>query len=269
LHTTRRSDPRRAKVRDMGRSVLPSTARKGAREEIRDAHHNARRRQNRILDELNPAACNCDDPDAVDCPLCDADLIFTNPQRKVKYAVRDRRGADKVAPLIRWADAQIPEGTYPDEAHAMMKAMLPDGLIGDHAMTHLSGVLPERNPAHYGWGVMENEDGELERVHYPWYRGPEARRRFEERRLAVVTRSRVFAEWVIRSGNLGEFNKLGAVGRKPSWADTHWEYGRGEIQRPWRALLGAHDIDDWVKSEPLRDEYVTWAKERGWKDPLD
>lgn len=258
----------------MGRSVLPSTARKGAREEIRAAHSEARQRQAQLLDAVASAACLCDDPDAVDCPLCDADLPFTNPQRKVKYAVRDRRGADKVAPLIRWADAQIPEGTYPDEAYVMMKAMLPPGLIGDHAMTHLDDVLPERNPFEHLWltsarTVIVNEFGELEQV---WRSdltstaGGWAARRYDSHWDRSHSRKRSLAEWVIGEGWLGEFNKLGAVGHKPLASDYLYI---GEIPgRPRRALLGAHDIDDWVKAYGnIPDDIVEWAVERGWKDP--
>lgn len=270
-HLSRHEDPRRAKVRDMGRSILPSTYRKGAKVDLRKLHHKGRRREAAMLVKAESLVCTCIYSD--ECDLCDFDDYAPWPDRQIRYAVRSRREGDKVAPIIRWADAQIPVGMYPDEAYARMRSMLPEGIIGDHAMTHLDYVLPERNPYMYGRYssrvVFENDKGELESAWadeiQPFLGG--WKRREVPWTDRVRARARSLAEWVLNEGRLGEFNKLGAVGRRPFPSDEKM----GIPVRSHRALMGAHDVEDWVKTfgrgMDLPEGFASWATERGWVDP--
>lgn len=143
-----------AKRRDMARSVLPSRRRKGAREEKRYVHHQVRTRIRNLI-----AQENWDD---------DSDLYGLDPQRNKRYqgikqVVRDRRGADNLGPLMRWAEAKADEmGDTPQERYAAMRAMLPPNLIGWHAMTHID-TLDEYNVNPRLWRFGQFRDYKRER----------------------------------------------------------------------------------------------------------
>ena len=85
------------KIKDMSRSVLPSTGRRSARDNRRIIHKQQRARE---LAAVN-AYRRDTDPDSV------------TPDIRGTYApditqmVRSRRAQDKVGPLIRWAKATI------------------------------------------------------------------------------------------------------------------------------------------------------------------
>src|SRR5438445_13894997 len=83
------------KIKDMSRSVLPSTWSEGARWERRQIHKRQRARA-RIALAGETAAGQCATPD------------FNDAYRaEIAALVRARRGMDKEAPLKRWARARI------------------------------------------------------------------------------------------------------------------------------------------------------------------
>lgn len=114
------------KARQMARSILPSTRRKAARENLRaikQSHRALVRRELRRLDEENEPR-DCFDPRGY-------------PTGKIAYEVRERQNADKLGHFEKWAveiSKGIPEA---DGRRKWVRALLPAGLIGDHAMTHL------------------------------------------------------------------------------------------------------------------------------------
>lgn len=125
------------KNRDMARSVLPSTRRKSARLDKQTVHGRVR---SRVRDALK--VTDDHEPYFWDEP---ADL-HVNPQRDRRYGgirevVRDRRAADKVSPLMRWAEAKADDfGDTPQERCSALRAILPPNLIGWHAMSHVSAL---------------------------------------------------------------------------------------------------------------------------------
>lgn len=120
------------KVRDMVRSVLPSTRRKNAKQR-KDALHREYRRTARH--EIQARA-----PDEFD--------DWSNETREYRVEqssiVRDRRDADKVKPLMRWAP-KATKGQH-DKRMATLKAILPDNVIGQHARGHVQYVKEFENP---------------------------------------------------------------------------------------------------------------------------
>jgi hypothetical protein len=107
----------------MARSILPSTRRKGARE---DKRINNRKARARVKAEMRRCLR---DPDYAD----EADLFY---EPSWSYIVSDRREADKLNHFIRWAEA-ITQGVPRDDRVKHMRGMLPEGLIGWHAVSHL------------------------------------------------------------------------------------------------------------------------------------
>lgn len=124
------------KARDMARSVLASTSRKGSRFERATIHHRERARSRRALHELAALA----DPDDFEGDLCWED-------RCARFSmVSDRRDFDKVAPICRWAARTV--ATNPrlavasvEERITYFRKRLPAGLIGDHALLHIEWAI--------------------------------------------------------------------------------------------------------------------------------
>lgn len=124
------------KIKDMSRSVLPSTGRKAARVERRIIHRRQRAR------ELA----------AVTAYRRDADPESVTPDVRGTYGpditqmVRGRRARDKVGPLIRWAEATIAadpvlRSATRAEQVAYFARLMPDSTIGRHAVQHIEQVL--------------------------------------------------------------------------------------------------------------------------------
>jgi len=82
------------KTRDMARSVLPSTARRGARKEKAIIRGKDRAHLRAALHEI----ATLDDPDDFEG---DTDRPFR--RRDLEEMVYERRVADKVGPLVQWA----------------------------------------------------------------------------------------------------------------------------------------------------------------------
>ena len=223
------------KTRDMARSVLPSTRRRGARQDRALAHKAERSRLRSALQDL----AGHDDPDDYEGELT------WEARRQIAWMVEDRRAADKVAPLLRWAertiehDPMLRDASY-EEQLTQFAALLPDGLIGRHALQHLSWVLDDPT--------------------WSWWR-----RRGDRPEAQPTVRDKV--EAIVRAGRHGELNRRIRAAEAPLHVRTihtpahrlidddhpapgvfvhaRWEESR-EPQRI-RALHGAHDIDEFVK----------------------
>ena len=106
------------KTKDMIRSVLPSTARKGARHAKANRKRRVRRhvRQDLHREDFEPKA----------------DLKL---DARLSDVVWDRRGADKLNHFMRWCEAKT-KGVDTDDALGYVRSILPSSLIGDHAYGH-------------------------------------------------------------------------------------------------------------------------------------
>lgn len=147
------------KARDIARGVLPSTARKGARDNKRAYHstHRSAQRQvnNAVLRHITTVAEDgglCSDPDLFD-DFEDLDTFdgYHAATKKPSIGWDDmneivsiRRGADKLGPLIAWARATEKNkmvGWSVEDKLAYFKAVLPDSLQGRHALGHVETAL--------------------------------------------------------------------------------------------------------------------------------
>jgi hypothetical protein len=197
------------KTKDMIESVLPSTARKRSREQRRLIHKRARARQRVALAEVRAT-------------YDDASVDFRDGRRRseLKWMVLDRRAADNVGALTRWAAAVVAADASLRDAPlhvqiAHFAAVLPPDLIGQHALQHIEWALTylvQRPPLDARRGSWRSRPTERQQI------------------LAEALRE------VIASGGHRDFND--ALRRA---------YGERGTQEPppakVRFLLGAHDID--------------------------
>lgn len=133
------------KTRDMARSVLPSTARLGARQARASVRSRERADERRVLHALLRAA----DPDDFDGDLCWED------RRELSDMVWGRRSADKIAPIVRWAKVRIARDQRLAGADYWARrnyfaGLLGDTLAGRHALSHLDHHFGDENPWLYG-----------------------------------------------------------------------------------------------------------------------
>lgn len=115
------------KITDVIRSVLPSTARREARSAQRLIHRAARRKVK--------AALRAGDVD-----------VFADIRSRIDDMVWDRRAADKVGPLVRWALHHVRHDPRLREADVAERLdhfshLLPDTTIGRHALSHIAWPL--------------------------------------------------------------------------------------------------------------------------------
>jgi hypothetical protein len=137
------------KIKDISRSVLPSTGRKGARDTRRIIHKSQRTRELAGLMEYRRAV----DPD-------DETPDFRGKAApEITQMVRRRRARDKIGPLVRWAQATIAadprlRSASRTEQVAYFARLMPASLIGEHAVKHIEGALEWRDlRATYGGGT--------------------------------------------------------------------------------------------------------------------
>lgn len=144
------------KARDMARSLLPSTGRKGARDARGQLHREARRTARLELARLQH------EPEAFeDLPTPDG-----GRSPEIGYMVHRRRRADKVNPFIRWATATTRE--LPRESRlSHIQGLLPKGVIGEHALSHLKDTEAFRNPWEdlwwEAWSRRRHQSGWMDR----------------------------------------------------------------------------------------------------------
>ncbi len=127
------------KYKDMAESVLPSTRRRAAREDRQAIHQRHRAQTRAALADYRRSG------DPVDVET----HVRATPDREIHDFVWDRRSADKVGPLIRWAirrverDPQLRDADVATQT-AAFRSMFPDNLIGRHAIDHIRWALTWR-----------------------------------------------------------------------------------------------------------------------------
>lgn len=140
------------KNRDMARSILPSTARHASRTRKQGATRRARARHHALLGRLME---HLDDLDGFEEALDRYELDDLGWGDDGAYGmVWDRREADKVAPIIRWAEVRVErtphlrDGDYWVRRHHFA-GLLGDTVMGRHALQHLDHLFGEENPWAY------------------------------------------------------------------------------------------------------------------------
>lgn len=167
------------KVRQMARSILSSTRRKGARDDLRIIK---KRSRSRIRQELRHVLRD-EDYEADD----DVDLLYY-PDEQIRRVVWERRAADKLAHFERWAIEVTRDIPEPDGRLAAMRGMLPKGLIGDHAISHLRGYDEFRTDRFaYGRSAITEETPAERRARWQAEREAEHVRRVRLLREIVVS----------------------------------------------------------------------------------
>lgn len=154
---------RKDKARDIARGVLPSTARKSARDNKRNfhaKHRHAQRQANHAIlrhcSDIDPeTGALYTDPDLFDdfvdpevfdgyhAATKDPSLGWDDMSQRGEIII-SRRNADKLGPLISWATAterNKMSGWSVEDKIAYFKAILPDTLQGRHALGHVTDAL--------------------------------------------------------------------------------------------------------------------------------
>ena len=203
------------KRREMARSVLPSNARKSARDGLRAIARSHRRRGRQALREMRDNLCDEADDDLVADVEDRLETRLTNSQARRKgelWSVIDRRReADKIHPLMRWAPAAVAHLDVEDRLPTL-RSWLPDGVIGWHAMTHLDWV-----------DGLRNDDLE----HNRWFRSYGARPYDIERERAARVAT---IESILDRGLHAELNR---------------RLKRAGLSE--RLLMGRHDVEAFVE----------------------
>jgi len=220
------------KARDMARSVLPSTKRRGARQDLELIRRRARRTTRIQLRQAVRAGADWDE------------LVLDTgywPTHQIRDVVRDRRAADNVSALVRWAPRAASHLRVEDR-YSWVQARMPDSTVGWHAMTHVrwaSGMMPAFEHENTGWLSNRLERQQRNQQH-----------RFE--RYCLVHKALVH---IIESGQLRQFN----CEHKLPYQDPS---GRWHTAR---TLRGLHDIDDFIASVYGRNG---WSLHRRGQDPI-
>jgi hypothetical protein len=139
---------RKSKAHDMARSILPSTARKGARDDKRNFHKRHRAKIREVLETTD---------DWEDEGYLDPNWM---PRKDGFYwdVVEGRRGSDKLNHFVHWAK-RITDHLPQEDKMDYIRPMLPPGLIGAHAESHLYELRPDRYHRYRGWSYSsEPED---------------------------------------------------------------------------------------------------------------
>lgn len=127
---------KKSKAFEMSRSILPSTARKKARDDKRALQHKNRAQ---IREKLVPFKGPADYVlDTYDDDYHDLNHAWS-PRNTGGWdqIVFERRSADKLNHFMTWAAAVV-KGMDPDDAWVHLKTLVPSGMIGDHALSHLA-----------------------------------------------------------------------------------------------------------------------------------
>ena len=124
------------KIKDISRSVLPSTGRRTARDDRRRIHKQQRARELAAITAYRRDT----DPGSV------TPDVHGTYGHDITRMVWDRRAKDKVGPLIRWAEATIAadpvlRSAPRAEQVAYFARLMPDTTIGRHAVQHIEQAL--------------------------------------------------------------------------------------------------------------------------------
>ena len=202
------------KIKDMGRSVLPSTGRKGARDDRRLIHKRQRTHTRAALTEYRRAA---------DRESMTPDLRGKEA-RQITEMVWHRRGMDKVGPLIRWAaatiaaDPRLRTASVPEQVGYFTR-LLPPTTIGRHAVSHIASALE--------W-----------RARYPRTATSVRTAPGRDGRFAETER---LVRQILAAGLHGTLN---SHLRRLTACQTQWDRTTGPV--PHRMLLGDHDVEAFV-----------------------
>lgn len=198
------------KKKDMIKSALPSTRRKGARDDRRAIHKAARRQTRQSITTHN----GLDVDRLIDTVSDDAD-IRSYPNHAIRDMMWERRNGDHLGALMRWAPHQVKHLRLEDRL-SYFKSILPDDTIGRHAASHIQWMdefeVPRPNP-------------------YTPYDWAERRAKFERERRERDQFLLDSLAWICNNGFLKEYNRRRKTGEFPQL----------------RMLLGLHDIESFVK----------------------
>lgn len=132
------------KVKEMMRSILPSTERANARYSKSRIKREDRRRIKQVL----KADLGFIDDDDYESYIDESIDLKDDLQKELSPVIRSRRGNDKVNHFIRWAKA-ITSDIEDGSKVSHVKSISPKSIIGEHAVSHLDNVLEVKNPYKY------------------------------------------------------------------------------------------------------------------------
>lgn len=214
------------KYKDMAESVLPSTRRRAAREDRQAIHQRHRAQTRAALADYRRSG------DPVDVET----HVRATPDREIHDFVWDRRSADKVGPLIRWAirrverDPQLRDADVATQT-AAFRSMFPDNLIGRHAIDHIR------------WALTWRAEGNRNLPRRAYWRG--------ENLDALDAQVRSILENGQHSTLNAGIRSLAATDPRPSNCTVaggdELRHREGRPVAPYRMLRGAHDIDEFVR----------------------
>lgn len=219
------------KIKDMIESLLPSSARRRARENRAAAHRKARRatRQNHDRDRTH---------------------VFEKTRRiEIMEMMWDRRGADKLS-FTRWAEEVTKHLPDVEDRYNFIKKLVPNNTIGRHALTHLP----------FEW--------QPEYRNNPRFRYPPDKNRFTKRHMRELLYELFSTADGHR--NLNGALKYGhnRVGHpKRWWVDGYKRMDVVDIEfcdeciQP-RLLAGIHDVADFVDA-------IYKARHKEWKEVVE
>lgn len=235
-----------AKQRNMIRSILPSTGRKRARTSLAMAKRHNRRYIRQALHNV-----------ALDVELWEETTGYDEypyedrgwGEYSIRQIVSDRRGADKVAPMMRWAPSQV-EGVRREDRMSKLLAILPKNTIGRHAASHVDKTEAFATP------------DDIAKGYYWWQHHNSPEKRAE---LAFVNACRFAAlaerlEKVLHDRRHRELNRIlkKPVVRSERQRVAMYKYDWVRLpDEPGRPLYGRHDIEGCLLHYAKRPDLVT------------
>ncbi|MCP3105268.1 hypothetical protein LZ198_41010 [Myxococcus sp. K15C18031901] len=225
------------KVREMSRSILPSTRRDEARQNRARVTRESRRASRTRLAAL------VRDPERWD----DTPDLEDDTTQEMAYVVHRRRNGDKVNPFIRWARKQTQQ-TPRDSRLSQMRGLLPRGLIGDHAYLHLD------SDDHFTHTWEKEIRAALRRNHRAaWRKLPRVDRGLAAQLLRQLLRvpdgQRAFNDFIKRTCATTWVRKTGHDGRRHVVLQG---------TTPPRVLHGEHDVLTFLTDIDSPRPYGTW-----------
>lgn len=243
-----------AKQRDMIRSILPSSRRKSAREELAAIKRRSRHILNESLNNFRGYA-----EDAIELWEFGDDDLDAYPDGEIHYAVRDRQLGDNTAAIERWAvaiTADLPKGDRMNH----FRALMPDTTVGRHACQHVEN-LTEMDDGVILWGW--------------WYNRLSSRRDWTDVEIRWADNAEM-AVLVFRmhklletNGALKKFNKSDVAYERFRKVIPHRKYAADYGIDPWRVMYNQKDNEWWFwaqRRRPLRGVHDVISFLHGFSD---
>lgn len=224
------------KKREIARSVLPSTHRKGARTDLRNVKQSNRTMVKHQLGLLNKGLTSSDVIDNFEEASFDFGYY---PDAKINDIKWERRNGDKLGALLRWAPAQVSNIRLRDRT-SYMYSIMPDTVIGRHAVGHVDYLEEFMVPNESGYIWIYRSRNNKTDEEKAWIRAVEY----------AVLYERLYS--IFEKGLLGRFNK-------------------NRFKTHNRIFVSKARFDDAAERE--RDELAKWKDEnpfhvyRGFKSP--